>query len=142
MTALCVRAFLTSCAALLGLLTASLGPAHAASPRGIEDAYGRLPFFFTPGADSSDGHAHFVARVSGYTDFVNGTEAVFVVRPTGTIAATGRPGRPVPLPGDDSTAVVRMRLVGANAKPHVTPSEPAPGRAHHLIGRHGAERRI
>jgi hypothetical protein len=84
-------------------------------------AYGQLPLSFEVNQGQSDGRVQFLARGQGYSLFLTPTEAVLGLHPAARH-------------GSEADAVVRMRLVDANPRPHVAGLELLPGRSNYFIG--------
>ena len=80
----------------------------------IVESYGRLPLDFEANQGQTDPQVKFVSRGPGYGLFLTTSEAVLTLR--------GAPGhepnspRAKALPQEEKSAVLRMKLVGANAK--------------------------
>jgi hypothetical protein len=72
-----------------------------------------LPLSFEPNQGQADARVKFFARVSGYTLFVTGDEAVFA----------GRDG-----------SVERMKLIGAKRNMRMEPLDKQPGISNYFIG--------
>ncbi len=111
-----------------GLVLLDVGPTTADAPQTlipdkelIDKQYGKLPMHFEPNVGQTDESVKFVARGHGYSLFLTETEAVLSLR-------RGAKGdKPA------SSAVVRMRVEGANA---TSPSgiDPSEGRSNYLVG--------
>ncbi|MBI3919799.1 MAG: SBBP repeat-containing protein [Armatimonadetes bacterium] len=113
-------------------------PAHARS--GIKAAYSDLPLAFEKNQGQTDRRVKYLSRGSGYALFLTPTEAVLSIhrdvnRPTRANSERKRGVRPqnkeVP---DSQSAVLRMRLAGANAAPEVSAVERLPGRSNYFKG--------
>ncbi len=124
---------------------------------GIHSASGTLPLVFEQNKGQVDAAVSYLARTSGYTLFLTGNEAVFSLRsssPSGptssdpvnrartpqfeitqlrTSSPNARPSR------NETTATVRMQLVGSNRLPKIAASEQLPGRANYFIGKDPAK---
>lgn len=114
------RAFLV----MVGCLAS---PFACAVPAGADTAatqrmagYGRLPLQFELNRGQAPGAVRFLSRGKGYSLFLTPTEAVLAVHRVAASAA--------------SEAVVRMKLLGANAHPRMTAMKPLPGLVNYLIG--------
>ncbi|MGQ0569156.1 MAG: DUF7948 domain-containing protein, partial [Armatimonadota bacterium] len=113
---------------LIGLIALLIDLPGPASPLGsgavpkpaarqqLVDMYGRLPMHFEANLGRTDPSVQFLARGRGYGLLLTSTEAVLVLR------------HPV------RSAVVRMRLVGANPAPTVSGRAPLPGKVNYFIG--------
>ncbi len=93
-------------------------PAAAAmrrQTRGVSAAYARTPLAFVENRGQTDSCVRFLVNGPDYNAFVTPTEMVFAfaARPAG--AAGSRR-----LAGSATSAVLRMRLVGANSAPQIT----------------------
>jgi hypothetical protein len=95
-------------------------PAAVPAPRQLAVDYGRLPMTFVANQGQSDDVVRFLARGDGYSVFLTDAEAVLSLR--------SRPR------SNEPDAVVRMRLVGANPHPRVTPLDAQPGTSNYFIG--------
>ncbi|HTO11676.1 MAG TPA: Calx-beta domain-containing protein, partial [Candidatus Binatia bacterium] len=86
---------------------------------------------FEPNQGQAEAGVRFLARGRGYGLFLSPTESVLVLaspRPASSIAQRPRPVEALP------PAVVRMRLVGADAGATISGVDPLPGRNHYLVG--------
>jgi hypothetical protein len=114
---------------LVGVATVSLPPLHRPTPTDetkLAEAYGDLPLRFEANVGQVDTAADFVARSSGGTVFLSGTEAVLTApaaRPSGT-------DQPRPVGGD----VVRMRAIGADPSVRAVPGDRLAGVTNYLTG--------
>src|SRR4051812_25278040 len=66
--------------------------------RGASASFLRMPLAFEPNVGQADGQAKFVSRGAGYSLYVNGRDAHFVVK--------GKDGKP---------SIVKLTLTGADA---------------------------
>lgn len=87
--------------------------------------YGRLPMMFQANAGQTDERVKFMARGAGYSLFLTPTESVFVM---------SRRGHDSEIARSESQAVLRMKLVGGNARAAVTGVEEMAGKANYFIG--------
>ncbi len=131
--------------AVLSRTERSLGAVTKASPdenkARLVNFYGRLPLSFEANRGQTDPQVKFVARGSGYTLFLTRRgEAVLALRKP---APQRDPVKPASLVSMSATlnpdaagppAIVRMKLVGANAKARVEALEELPGKANYFIG--------
>jgi hypothetical protein len=101
---------------LAGALPVAAAPEAATLARVSED-YGKLPLSFEANEGQVDGAVNFLCRGQGYTLFLAPTEAVL------SLSGARR-----------ETAVVRMRLAGANAHPRLVGLEPQPARSNYFLG--------
>jgi hypothetical protein len=79
--------------------------------------YGKLPLSFERNQGQSDKAVEFLSRGKGYTLFLTPTQAVFSLRNT-----------------DNRASVLRMNLVGANAKAQLDGEQELQGKVNYLIG--------
>ena len=116
------------------------------------EAYGKLPLSFEINQGQMDPRVKFLSRGSGYSLFLTSNEAVLTLHkgsPRLRVASRhagrrllisrvqGATFRPAPAEqhGPETTAaVLRMRLVGANARARVTGLEELPGKSNYFIG--------
>jgi hypothetical protein len=128
-------------------------PDPAARARAIE-SYGRLPLSFEANAGQAGQRVKFLSRGSRYTLFLTSNEAVLALRkavdskPNSVQNQLGRrkesqarktdPALPprVPTPNSESpaSAILRMKLVGANAAAGISGLEQLPGTSNYFIG--------
>jgi hypothetical protein len=127
------------------LAFACLTTAHAVSQTAstvnqqhAQEAYGKLPLSFEANQGQSDSRVKFLSRGSGYSLFLTGNEAVLALKQPGKKASHGPHLQPASLPTrrpeSGSEAVLRMRLVGANATAPVTGLEKLRGSSNYFIG--------
>ncbi len=83
----------------------------------------QLPISFEANHGQTDDEVKFLSRSSGYTLFLTATEAVLSLRRG----------------GNESPAVLRMKLAGANANPQVAGRGELPGKVNYLMGRDQGE---
>ena len=114
----------------------------------ILDAYGNLPLNFEINQGQIDPRVKFLSRGGGYTLFLTENEAVLSLQKKAGVMPTFRGARPGLKPGASTSfdkpttdegawttsAVLRMRLVGANVNAAVTGAEQLPGRSNYFIG--------
>ena len=126
---------------LAGFLPA--GAPETPGKPGIVKSYAKLPLRFEANLGQTDSRVKFLARGSGYTLFLTPGEAVLSLRKPGREARTGdeafgtaRAKRATRAkPGPYESAVLRMRLVGADPSLEITGLEELPGKSNYLIGR-------
>jgi hypothetical protein len=107
----------------------------------LVNSYGRLPLSFEANRGQTDQQVKFVARGSGYTLFLTHRgETVLALRkpapqrdPPKPAAFESTPAAPNP-DAAEPPAIVRMKLVGANAKPRPEAFDELPGEANYFIG--------
>lgn len=133
------------------LLLVSAGPGRVKGTRALEppasvkarvlEAYGNLPLAFEPHRDQTDRRVRFLARGPAYSLFLAPTEAVLALHKPHQGSLAPAPGERERVRGPTSAAaeppgavVVRMELVGANAKPQVTGLDELPGTVHYFLG--------
>jgi len=107
------------------------------SPSVVEN-YGKLPLAFEANQGQSDPEVKFLSRGAGYSLFLTSTDAVLTLRQTSKQEA-GAPGvrvrnSPEKALRESRSAVLRMKLVGSNAKTEVTGQDELPGKSNYFIG--------
>jgi hypothetical protein len=132
----------------------TLAQPHPITQARMSEDYGKLPLSFEVNRGQTDGEVKFLARGQGYTLFLTSTEAVFQLRTADGGWRNGRmeeiPKLPIPnskpaistpkiLNPPSATrhppsAVLRMKLVGANPEPQVAGVEELPGTSNYFIG--------
>lgn len=85
--------------------------------RPIDTAYSKLPLYFEANQGQTDPSVKFLARGTGYTLFLTANGAVVALRGS-----------------REESAIVRMRLVGANASPHMEGSDQLLGKVNYFKG--------
>ena len=121
------------------------GPAPA--KQRLVESYGRLPLSFELNQGQTDRRAKFLSRAHGYTLFLNSTEAVLSLKrydaghpraenPKRALFrhAVSHQRRENASVAGDSSAVLRMKLVGANPAPVVAGVDELPGKSNYFIG--------
>jgi len=101
--------------------------------------YGTLPLSFEPNIGQTDALVKFVSRGRGYTLFLTPTEAVLALRrmeATGARKSIVGPGASAKVADaqNASSAVLRMKLIGANPGALVSGREKLPGKSNYFIG--------
>lgn len=86
----------------------------------VGEAYGKLPLSFEANAGQADESVKFLARGPGYGLFLTANEAVLTLKKSSDKT--------------EQQAVVRMKLLGANAEPHVAGQDELPGKSNYFIG--------
>ena len=105
-------------------------------------SYGKLPLAFEANQGQTDQRVKFLSRGAGYSLFLTSAEAVLELEPA---ASSHQPsiktphalvGNEHPVVGDHSpaSAVLRMKLVGANGKAEVIAQDELPGKSNYFIG--------
>jgi Dockerin type I domain/Beta-propeller repeat len=120
------QTFRTCVAALAGLVAsaATAVPAFAAfeapadTRAALQSHLAAMPLRFEPAADSTDERFDFIGRGAGYGLFIGGDDNGFVVRSS----------------DDGKTAVVTMRMVGANRASQASGQGPLPSRSNFYRG--------
>jgi hypothetical protein len=95
--------------------------------------YGKLPLIFEVNQGQTDPQVKFLARGPGYTLFLTSGEAVWALHKASApkkdfVAVKTQP------PGDAKSAVIRMRLRGANPAAEVSGLDELPGKSNYFIG--------
>ena len=113
------------------------------------ESYGKLPLAFEANQGQTDPQVKFLSRGAGYSLFLTPTEAVLALSEGSQQGPAARAAKaPVsagaggpalhaakaPISHDKKTAVLRMKLVGANAKAEVIGQDELPGRSNYFIG--------
>ena len=104
----------------------------------IAETYGKLPLSFEANQGQSDKQVKFLSRGQGYTLFLTGDEAVLSLRRSSAqdadrdkLAAL----KPAAFKSKSiDSAVLRMKLVGANSSATVSGSEEQEGKSNYFIG--------
>ena len=112
------------------------------------EAFGRVPLSFEANRGQAESSVDFLARGAGYALFLKSSEAVFVLRNTGSgtrdadradhALETDTPiskNSPRSATRDPQPKVLRMRLVGARASAPAAGENELEGRANYLLGR-------
>ena len=102
------------------LLQANAAPAFRISTsksQSVTERYKQFPLSFEPNRKQTNAEAKFLARGEGYILFLTDKDAVL------------RLGK-----GPRNSSVLRMSLLGANAKPNFTGMDELPGKSNYLIG--------
>jgi hypothetical protein len=136
----------------------SLTLAAQASQARMVAAYGKLPLSFELNQGQTDPRVKFLSHGSGYSLYLTGDEAVLVLRKgtptsksslvTNRWSSIGRL-HPATFVGDraghhspkTTNAVLRMRLVGANARTNVAGVKELPSKSNYFIGNDPRKRR-
>ena len=111
-------------------------PAFEARQAQVRADYAKLPLAFEPNQGQTDPQVKFLSRGPGYTLFLTPSEAVLSLRGTadkpkapGGLGRTQAPSPPLP------AAVLRLKLLGANAQTQVRGVDPLPGTVNYLRGK-------
>ncbi len=101
-------------------------------------AYGKLPLGFEANRGQSDGAVDFIARGAGYSLFLKPTEAVFVMVGQSGKQSKNSSGHPAEKKAANSlarqSAVLRMKLIGANSKSSSEGAEEQAGKVSYFTG--------
>ena len=103
-----------------------------AKPQAVK-AYGQLPLSFEANQGQTDQRVKFLSHGSGCSLFLTGDEAVLALKKPGGSTARDRQPKPA-VPSAEPSAVVRMKLVGANPAAKVTGLAELPGKSNYFIG--------
>ncbi|HEX9110806.1 MAG TPA: SBBP repeat-containing protein [Terriglobales bacterium] len=91
-----------------------------------------LPLFFEPNQGQTDPQVKFLARGSGYGLFLTADEAVLELQPSAPSPFGSGQAKISHQPS--ASAVIRMRLEGANSSARVSGASPLPGKSNYFIG--------
>ncbi|HET7840380.1 MAG TPA: SBBP repeat-containing protein, partial [Terriglobia bacterium] len=104
-------------------------------------AYGKLPLSFEANQGQTDPRVKFLSRGAGYAFFLTGDEAVLALeggsQDSGFRSQGSKNGKgESPTPNHESRvpAVLRMKLLGANASAQASGLEELPGKSNYFIG--------
>src|SRR5262245_50833493 len=91
----------------------------------ISRSYGALPMLFEANHDQTDARVRFIARGGGYALFLSDNEATLRLRKSNhgsNTASLDSPMSPMGLtnPITTESAILRMKLIGANQKPRIS----------------------
>ncbi|HEX4640263.1 MAG TPA: SBBP repeat-containing protein, partial [Chthoniobacterales bacterium] len=92
-------------------------------PAQLSEAYGKLPLSFEANAGQTDPRVKFLSRGSGYSLFLTNNEAVLAL----TKKDAGAEQK-------STSAILRMKLVGAKSLPGVSGQNELPGKANYFTG--------
>lgn len=109
----------------------------------LRKAYAQLPLSFEANRGQFDPSVSFLSRGNGYSLFLTSSEAVLVLqKPSGQSQLTTDHGRRTSGgklstldPPSRTSAILRMKLAGANPDPHVSGLGELPGRTHYFRGK-------
>jgi len=87
----------------------------------VRSNYDKLPLGFEANQGQTDARVKFLSRGNGYTLFLTPSEAVLHLRPRER--------------EENSEAVLRMQMIGANPSPRILGKEALPGRVNYLVGK-------
>jgi hypothetical protein len=111
-----------------GQAVTALAEPGAAERTRLSASYGNLPMSFEANQGQSGNEVKFLARGQGYGLFLTPTQAILSLR------APAQRERADPEERARPSAVVRMRLVGANKRPRLTGLDPLPGTSNYFFG--------
>jgi photosystem II stability/assembly factor-like uncharacterized protein len=106
-------------------------------PKEIGDRYGRLPLSFEPNEGQTEKQVKFLSRGPGYDMFLTATGVVLTLRQAHS--APLDKSEAGSLSKDESgaatqTAVLRLKIIGANPEARVDGEDELPGKINYLIG--------
>lgn len=118
------------------------GSAKSTAPQAararVQANYAALPLAFEQNQGQTDSQVKYMARGDGYTLFLTPKEAVFSLRSQSNAGKSSTehtsPGAKNCATMQEATAVVRMKLAGANLPASVSASDPLPGKSNYFIG--------
>jgi hypothetical protein len=110
--------------------TSQVGPATRSR---MLETYGRLPLAFEANQGQNDPQVKFLSRGAGYSLFLSQTEAVMALGPVSRRKADSPAVKALPS-RDETPAVLRMKLIGANAETKVFGQGELPGKGNYFIG--------
>jgi hypothetical protein len=119
-----------------GVQSATVPPEFRAH---VAENYGKLPLSFEANRGQSDKQVKYLSRGHGYTLFLTNDEAVLTLRRSGvkladTHAVGMSPSAFKPGAGDEQSAVLRMKLIGANTSTMVSGNGEQQGTSNYFIG--------
>jgi Beta-propeller repeat len=127
-------------AGTVGIASQPLAGAPAARGR-VQANYAALPLAFEQNQGQTDSQVKYLARGNGYVLFLTSNDAVFSLRSRSPESAASRVRRvnAKNISGHrsaqkDSSAVVRMHLVGANSSAKVAAIDQLPGKSNYFLG--------
>lgn len=98
------------------------GSVAAKTEKAVRESYGRLPIHFEPNVGQTADEVKYIARGNGYSLFLTSAEAVLSLNKRGQDKS------------GDKTAVVRMRIEGANVAASTEGIDEVEGRSNYFIG--------
>jgi hypothetical protein len=109
-----------------------------ASRTRVAETYGKLPLAFEANRGQSDKQVKFLSRGQGYTLFLTGNEAVLSLhRAPADVSDRGKLATLDPAAfraTDQNSAVLRMKLIGANTTAAVSGTSEQEGKSNYFIG--------
>ena len=104
----------------------------------VASNYGKLPLTFEANQGQSDNQVKFLSRGEGYTLFLTGDEAVLSLRraPARTLDREGLANlKPADFKAtNQNSAVLRMKLIGANLAAKISGADQQEGKSNYFIG--------
>lgn len=104
----------------------------------VAENYGKLPLSFEANRGQSDKQVKFLSRGHGYTLFLTGNEAVLSLhrsgRTLGDTRSLAMSASAFQKSGEEKSAVLRMKLVGANSSAVVSGAGEQEGKSNYFIG--------
>jgi hypothetical protein len=125
----CLTALLTSARAQT---SPSPSPLGSAQTKRIAQRYGQLPLAFEVNEGQVDRKVKFLSRGAGYNLFLTSTEAVLILREGAEPLPRSRLAKPEP--PQAKSAVVRMKLLGVNAKTELVGQDQLQGTSNYFVG--------
>ena len=104
----------------------------------VAKSYGTLPMAFEPNLGQVNPQAKFLAHGAGYELFLTPKESVFVLDVHSKRAEAKQSQKSAPEAVHPGAAVLRMKLLGANTDPVLTPQDKLPGKSNYLAGKNPA----
>src|SRR6266851_10157711 len=120
---------------VFGLLAGFALPAAGAIDARVSESYGKLPLHFEANRGQTDKDVRFLSRGLGYSLYLTAGEAVLVL--SKPHAHSGQAPRDAN--AQVKSVALRMSLVGAAPKPHVSGLEKQPAKANYFIGKDPAK---
>jgi hypothetical protein len=116
-------------------LAAQTSAAQTSSPghARIVQSYGKLPLAFEANQGQSDPQVKFFSRGAGYSLFLTSNEAVLTLRDNSRLEPASHVVRDR-TSSERASAVLRMKLVGANANAKVLGQDELSGKSNYFIG--------
>jgi hypothetical protein len=99
----------------------------------VLETYGRLPLAFEANQGQTDPQVKFVSRGASYNLFLTATEAVLTLQKVSRQESNAPAATALP-PQEEKSAVLHMKLLGANAKAEVFGQDELPGKSNYFIG--------
>ena len=114
--------------------TAGSTPVDASAKARIAQRYGQLPLSFESNQGQTDGAVKFLARGPGYDLFLTSTEAVLVLLKPSSVETDPRKRATGAAAEIGEAAVLRLKMIGANAGAKVDGQDELPGKINYFIG--------